>query len=65
MTGFGGVKKAVEAMRLGAGDYLAKPFEPEELPLPSRAAGTSGARPGATSTGRASMPSVARTSFSS
>ena len=33
MTAFGGVKKAVEAMRLGAGDYLAKPFEPEELQL--------------------------------
>ena len=33
MTAFGGVKKAVEAMRLGAGDYLAKPFEAEELPL--------------------------------
>jgi DNA-binding NtrC family response regulator len=33
MTVFGGVKKAVEAMRLGAGDYLAKPFEMEELPL--------------------------------
>ena len=33
MTAFGGVKKAVEAMRLGAGDYLAKPFEPEELPV--------------------------------
>ena len=33
MTAFGGVKNAVEAMRLGAGDYLAKPFEPEELPL--------------------------------
>jgi DNA-binding NtrC family response regulator len=33
MTAFGGVKKAVEAMRLGAGDYLAKPFELEELPL--------------------------------
>ncbi len=33
MTAFGGVKKAVEAMRLGAGDYLTKPFEPEELPL--------------------------------
>lgn len=33
MTAFGGVKKAVEAMRLGASDYLAKPFEPEELPL--------------------------------
>jgi DNA-binding NtrC family response regulator len=33
MTAFGGVQQAVEAMRLGAGDYLAKPFEPEELPL--------------------------------
>ncbi len=33
MTAFGGVKKAVEAMRLGAGDYLAKPFEPDELPI--------------------------------
>ncbi len=33
MTAFGGVKKAVEAMRLGAGDYLAKPFETDELPL--------------------------------
>ncbi len=33
MTAFGGVEKAVEAMRLGAGDYLAKPFEPGELPL--------------------------------
>jgi DNA-binding NtrC family response regulator len=33
MTAFGGVPEAVEAMRLGAGDYLTKPFEPEELPL--------------------------------
>ena len=33
MTAFGGVRQAVEAMRLGARDYLAKPFEPEELPL--------------------------------
>ncbi|HVU17772.1 MAG TPA: sigma-54 dependent transcriptional regulator [Candidatus Didemnitutus sp.] len=33
MTAFGGIRKAVEAMRLGAGDYLTKPFEPEELPL--------------------------------
>jgi DNA-binding NtrC family response regulator len=33
MTAFGGVKEAVEAMRLGAGDYLTKPFEPEELGL--------------------------------
>lgn len=33
MTAVGGVPQAVEAMRLGAGDYLAKPFEPEELPL--------------------------------
>jgi DNA-binding NtrC family response regulator len=33
MTAFGGVKQAVEAMRLGAGDYLTKPFELDELPL--------------------------------
>jgi len=33
MTAFGGVKKAVEAIKLGAGDYLSKPFEPDELPL--------------------------------
>jgi DNA-binding NtrC family response regulator len=33
MTAFGGIKKAVEAMRLGAGDYLAKPFESDELTL--------------------------------
>ncbi len=33
MTAFGGVKQAVEAMRHGAGDYLSKPFEPEELPI--------------------------------
>jgi DNA-binding NtrC family response regulator len=33
MTAFGGVKGAVEAMRQGAGDYLSKPFEPDELPL--------------------------------
>ncbi len=45
MTAFGGVKKAVEAMRLGADDYLAKPFEPDEVVLAflrsraSRAAG--------------------------
>ena len=31
MTAFGGVKQAVEAMRLGAGDYLTKPFELDEL----------------------------------
>ncbi|MFT3782229.1 MAG: sigma-54 dependent transcriptional regulator [Nibricoccus sp.] len=33
MTAFGGVKKAVEAIRLGAGDYLTKPFEPEAVTL--------------------------------
>ncbi len=33
MTADGGVAGAVEAMRLGALDYLVKPFEPEELPL--------------------------------
>jgi DNA-binding NtrC family response regulator len=33
MTAFGGVKHAVEAMRLGASDYLAKPFEFDQLPV--------------------------------
>jgi len=33
MTALGGLKPAIEAMRLGAGDYLAKPFAPEELPV--------------------------------
>src|SRR5262245_17156776 len=33
MTADGGVAGAVEAMRLGALDYLVKPFDPEELPL--------------------------------
>ncbi|MEW6363541.1 MAG: sigma-54 dependent transcriptional regulator [Acidobacteriota bacterium] len=31
MTAFGDVKSAVEAMRLGAFDYLAKPFDVDEL----------------------------------
>ena len=33
MTAFGGVKHAVEAMRLGASDYLPKPFEFDQLPV--------------------------------
>ena len=33
MTAEGGVESAVEAMRLGASDYLSKPFDLEELPL--------------------------------
>lgn len=33
MTAYGGVKQAVEAMRLGATDYLAKPFELEAITL--------------------------------
>jgi DNA-binding NtrC family response regulator len=33
MTAFGSIAKAVEAMRLGAGDYLSKPFDPQELAL--------------------------------
>jgi DNA-binding NtrC family response regulator len=33
MTAEGGVTGAVEALKLGAADYLAKPFDPDELPL--------------------------------
>ncbi len=33
MTAEGGIPRAVEAIRLGAHDYLAKPFDPNELPL--------------------------------
>lgn len=33
MTAEGGVRRAVEAMRLGAADFLTKPFDEEELPL--------------------------------
>lgn len=33
MTGFGSVDSAVEAMKLGAFDYLRKPFDPDELLL--------------------------------
>jgi len=33
MTADGGVKCAVEAIKLGAGDYLSKPFDYSELPL--------------------------------
>ncbi len=33
ITAYGSVETAVEAMKLGAGDYLLKPFEPEQLTL--------------------------------
>ena len=33
MTAEGGIKSAVEAMQLGASDYLSKPFDIEEIPL--------------------------------
>jgi two-component system response regulator AtoC len=33
MTAEGGIQRAVEAIRLGAHDYLAKPFDLHELPL--------------------------------
>ena len=34
MTAEGGIQSAVEAMRLGASDYLSKPFDVEEIPIP-------------------------------
>jgi DNA-binding NtrC family response regulator len=33
MTADGGVQRAVDAMQLGAADFLAKPFDHEELPI--------------------------------
>ena len=33
ITGYGTVKTAVESMRLGAFDYIAKPFKPDEISL--------------------------------
>ncbi len=33
MTAFGGIAEAVEAMRLGAADFLTKPFDLEAVPL--------------------------------
>lgn len=33
MTGYGSIESAVEAMRLGASDYLTKPVSPDELVL--------------------------------
>ena len=34
MTAFGGVREAVEAIRLGAGDYLSKPFRSSRIGPP-------------------------------
>ena len=35
ITAFGNVKQAVEAMKLGASDYITKPFQPEAIRLVS------------------------------
>ena len=33
ITAFGNIKQAVEAMKLGASDYITKPFQPEAIRL--------------------------------
>jgi len=38
ITGFGSIESAVESIKLGAFDYLAKPFAPDELRLVARQA---------------------------
>ena len=50
MTAFGGVKKAVEAMRLGAHDYLANRSRPRNSRWRSCAAGATSRRSAASST---------------
>jgi DNA-binding NtrC family response regulator len=35
ITAFGNIKQAVEAMKLGASDYITKPFQPEAIRLVS------------------------------
>ena len=40
ISAFGDMKSAVDAMKRGAFDYLAKPFQPEELLVAGRAHGT-------------------------
>ncbi len=42
VTGFGSIATAVEAMRLGAADYLLKPVEPDELVAALKPAKTNG-----------------------
>jgi two-component system response regulator AtoC len=41
MTGEGGIQSAVESIRLGASDYLSKPFDLDELPVVLQQAQTS------------------------
>ena len=38
ITGYGSIRNAVEAMKIGAVDYITKPFEPEELLLATQKA---------------------------
>ena len=49
MTAYGTIEAAVEAMRLGAEDYLVKPFEPAEIllvaPPGPRVPGSPGGQP--------------------
>ena len=35
ITAFGNIKQAVEAMKLGASDYITKPFQPEAIRIVS------------------------------
>lgn len=57
ITAFGTIGRAVEAMRLGACDFLSKPFEPDHLSRDRKGRGTGGHH----TAGRSSPSGSART----
>jgi two-component system response regulator RegA len=57
LTGYGSIASAVEALRLGAHDYLAKPVDADEI---IAALGGEGARPAPSADAASATPTLAR-----